>query len=405
MEKRRSIIICKPKYRTKQRGVLEYYLPSDIKESTTMSSLDDTLVCVVCGGGSDGGDKEVSSSTKKCTSCDKKNDHCNTTSNVGSVDAISDTFGREANISSICAACGKAGDHLKACTACHLVKYCNRDCQISHRSKHKKECRKRAAELQRAKDDYTSDKLFQDPPPKEDCPICFLPIPFAMGPSIGGMRTSYMACCGKTLCCGCVVASKNEIKKGKMKDCCVYCRVPLPKSEEEVVKRLRRRMELNDPDAFYGLGCEYRDGDLGLPQDMNKALELWNKAAELGSISAHHALGVAYDNWDRVEVDNKKVIHHWKIAAIGGHEMARYQLGGIEYNDGNMSLAMKHFKIGARSGEGNSLKMVGEGFKTGHVTKEDYASTLRAYQMSVDEMKSEQRTRAAEELSGQTIYN
>ena len=164
-------------------------------------------------------------------------------------------------------------------------------------------------------------------------------------------------------------------------------------------------MELNDPDAFYGLGCEYRDGDLGLPQDMSKALELWNKAAELGSISAHHALGVAYDNWDRVEVDNKKVIHHWQIAAIGGHEMARYQLGGTEYNDGNMSLAMKHFKIGARSGEGNSLKMVGEGFKTGHVTKEDYASTLRAYQVSIDEMKSDQRTRAAEELSGQTTYN
>ena len=36
----------------------------------------------------------------------------------------------------ICANCGKgeesSGD-LKACTACKLVKYCNRECQIAHR--------------------------------------------------------------------------------------------------------------------------------------------------------------------------------------------------------------------------------------------------------------------------------
>ena len=27
----------------------------------------------------------------------------------------------------------------------------------------------------------SDDKLFQDPPPKEDCPICTLPMPFASG--------------------------------------------------------------------------------------------------------------------------------------------------------------------------------------------------------------------------------
>ena len=50
----------------------------------------------------------------------------------------------------LCANCGKgeesAGD-LKSCTACKLVKYCNRDCQIAHRPQHKKECKKRAAEV------------------------------------------------------------------------------------------------------------------------------------------------------------------------------------------------------------------------------------------------------------------
>ena len=46
--------------------------------------------------------------------------------------------------------CGKGEDEsviLKACTTCKLVKYCGRDCQIAHRSQHKKSCKKRASEF------------------------------------------------------------------------------------------------------------------------------------------------------------------------------------------------------------------------------------------------------------------
>ena len=71
----------------------------------------------------------------------------------------------------VCANCGKDGGNngLKACTACKLVKYCNRDCQMAHRSKHKKACRKRAAEMR-------DEELFKEPPNK-DCPICLLRLP------------------------------------------------------------------------------------------------------------------------------------------------------------------------------------------------------------------------------------
>ena len=55
-----------------------------------------------------------------------------------------------------CAACGKGGDGLKACTACKLVKYCNASCQRAHWSKHKKACKKRAAEIH-------DEALFKDP--------------------------------------------------------------------------------------------------------------------------------------------------------------------------------------------------------------------------------------------------
>ena len=73
----------------------------------------------------------------------------------------------------MCANCGKGeegSNDLKACTACKMVKYCNRECQIVHRPQHKKECKKRAAELH-------DEKLFNEPPPPEECPICMLPLP------------------------------------------------------------------------------------------------------------------------------------------------------------------------------------------------------------------------------------
>ena len=59
---------------------------------------------------------------------------------------------------------------------------------------------------------------------------------------------------------------------------------------------------------------------------------------------------------------------------------------------------MKHFMIAANSGCDKSLKSVGEGYKEGLVTKDEYTMTLRAYKDSMDEMKSDQRTKAEAKL-------
>ena len=117
---------------------------------------------------------------------------------------------------SICANCGKGEEEsgkLKSCTACKLVKYCNRECQIDHRPKHKKECRRRAAELY-------DEKIFRQPPSQYgDCPICFLRMPSLISGS------TYNSCCGKVICRGCAYApvyddQGNEVDNRK----CPYCR-------------------------------------------------------------------------------------------------------------------------------------------------------------------------------------
>jgi hypothetical protein len=71
-----------------------------------------------------------------------------------------------------CADCGGVGGggvSLKTCKSCTSVKYCNANCQKNHWPTHKQDCKRRAAELH-------DEALFKDPPAKEDCPICFLPM-------------------------------------------------------------------------------------------------------------------------------------------------------------------------------------------------------------------------------------
>ena len=116
----------------------------------------------------------------------------------------------------VCANCGKgeeSSDSLKACTACKLVKYCNRECQIAHRSQHKKACKKRAAELH-------DEELFKQSPPDEDCPICFQRMPlFSTG-------SKYQTCCGKMICSGCVHAPVYDHEGNVLAETCPFCRTP-----------------------------------------------------------------------------------------------------------------------------------------------------------------------------------
>jgi hypothetical protein len=101
-----------------------------------------------------------------------------------------------------------------------LAKYCNADCQKNHWPKHKIKCKERASELR-------DEALFKDPPAKEDCPICFQPMPMQMICCMSlppattssvpindyananvalaqfGPETDY-SCCGKSICVGCI---------------------------------------------------------------------------------------------------------------------------------------------------------------------------------------------------------
>ena len=277
-----------------------------------------------------------------------------------------------------CAACGNDGDGLKTCTPCKLVKYCNTACQRAHWKIHKKKCKKRAAELH-------DEAIFKEPPEREECPICMLTLPLENG------KISYQACCGKTLCAGCIYAAY----RADSRELCPFCRTPEATSDELIIERIKKRAEGDDANAIYSLGCFYSDGDMGLQQDHNKAMELWLRAGELGCAASHHSIANAYANGGGVERDMKKAKYYWELAAMGGQIEARYNLGYIEAQVGNMTRAMKHFMISAGAGDDDSLKKIREGFMNGHATKDDFEKALRAHKDAKDEMKSVQRDAAS----------
>jgi len=188
------------------------------------------------------------------------------------------------------------------------------------------------------------------------------------------------------------------MKMSEGKDLCAFCRMPPPFSDEDHKKRVKKLTDNNHPYSFNFLAGEYEYGLRGLPQDHQKAIELWLKAWELGCAGAYYNLGVAYDQGTGVEIDKKKAKHYYELATMGGDIMARHNLGMMEGQAGNNERALKHFILTARAGDKESLAAVKNGFKAGMVTKDEYASILRAHQQRLDEIKSVERDKA--EASG-----
>ena len=281
-----------------------------------------------------------------------------------------------------CAACGKEGGNLNTCNKCKMVKYCNAACKKKHRSKHKKACERRVAELH-------DEELFKDPPPREECPICLLPLP------LDATQKTFHCCCGKTICNGCVYAMfKEALGRGGELGMCAFCRKPKPNSVEDEIKWLMKLVDADNGDAVHALASLYFNGLKGMPQDTTKANELILRAGELGCVDAYFNLGLAYEHGRGVEMDKKKAKHFYELAAMNGDVNARHNLGSMEAEAGNVHRAYLHFLLAAKAGFKMSLDQVKQRFMDGMVTKDEYANTLRAFQSRQDEMKSDTRGKA-----------
>lgn len=140
-----------------------------------------------------------------------------------------------------------------------------------------------------------SDKdLFKDPPPREDCPVCFIPMElWANGGSLYfHQNIFYLPCCGKMMCVGCFDRVLKEIKLRTLKNKCILCNTPIPRewyktrSIEKIDARVLKNALSTSPHPRV-LGYTPTPG---YPKT-NKELELLERGAKAGSIDASYYVG------------------------------------------------------------------------------------------------------------------
>ena len=290
-----------------------------------------------------------------------------------------------------CASCGIAANNdikLKKCTACYLVRYCGVKCQKDHWKEHKKECKRRAAELRECKKraaELRDELLFKQPETTHfgDCPICCIPLP------LDANKSTMMPCCSKMICEGCNYANKKREAEVGHQQSCPFCRHPTPASQVEAQMITMKRVEANDPVALRQAGIRR-----GMEGDHKGAVEYFTKAATLGDVVAHFQLSWSYGDGEGVEKDEKKELYHLEEAAIGGHPGARCILGGLEWKNGRFERGIRHYIIASKLGDDKSLEVVKQGHQRGFVSKVDFSSTIRAHKAAVDATKSPQRDAA-----------
>jgi TPR repeat protein len=126
----------------------------------------------------------------------------------------------------------------------------------------------------------------------------------------------------------------------------------MDKTDEERIKELMKRVEVNDAGAMYVLGNFYCHGERGLMQDKERAMEFYTRAADLEYKKAHYELGASFHGGG----DLKKAKFHYEAAAMIGCEAARYHLGCIEFKSGKREQGVKHWMIGASAGDFNAMR-------------------------------------------------
>ena len=288
----------------------------------------------------------------------------------------------------LCSACGKKSNTLKKCNGCKCVWYCDKECQNKHRKEHKRECRPIMKELDKrgGKLDIGTE-LDVGPlgklPPQDECPICMhvLPVPAAL--------STYESCCGKSICGACNF--QHQMKSGDHPTC-AFCRTAVPRSDEEILAQLQKRIKQKDPTALNNLAMHYGEGGLGLSVDQAKCIDLMRQSAGLGYPSAQFNLGTYHDGGKMgLERNKEEALKHFKEAAEGGDIHARHNLACKEVRKGNYIAAMRHARLSASGGLRTSVISLISAFDAGWLRHGDLAETLQAFYLARAEVKSEGR--------------
>jgi TPR repeat protein len=167
------------------------------------------------------------------------------------------------------------------------------------------------------------------------------------------------------------------------------------------MSQIHKRAELGDGEAYFQLGTMHYYGkdDLNVTKDEAKGVEYSLRAGELGCTKAYVLVAEAYKDGKGVDTnaqDDKKSRHYYELAAMGGNVRTRARLGYLESQRGD-NKAIRHWLIGCGHGSIGCLENIKRAYMRGLLgaKKNGYEMALRMYQSHLEEIKSDQRDRAA----------
>jgi TPR repeat protein len=238
-------------------------------------------------------------------------------------------------------------------------------------------------------------------PPREECSICMQVLP-----SNENLQ-AYAACCGKTLCCGCNFQHQMKSKKrATERQTCAFCREPMPRSDEEILVRLRKRADQMDRNALCNLAMKYGRGMNGVSVNRAKCIELLRQSAGLGYYPAQYNLGAFHKRGEMgLHQDDEEALKYFTEAAEGGDVESQYTLGCTAYENSDHVAAMRHWRLSASGGLRPSMNNLIVYFQDGLLRHGDLAETLQEMYRSRAEMKSEARDQYIKHLKETGKYD
>lgn len=144
--------------------------------------------------------------------------------------------------------------------------------------------------------------------------------------------------------------------------------------------------DYNHPAATWAIGYLYYYGYIGnkSKDDLNMAYQYFTKSSNLNCSNAYNSLGLIYLNGNvpNIPKDKEKALNFFEKGANLGNVYAYNNLGKLAEKEKNYSQAFNYFKTAADLGESWALNKIGDYFRRGIYVKKDMQKAYEYYQKS-----------------------
>ena len=157
--------------------------------------------------------------------------------------------------------------------------------------------------------------------------------------------------------------------------------------------RLRWHADKNVPEALCWLGSYYRDGLGSLVKSPKKARRLYERAAELGDVTAMANLGRLFETGEGGKLDKKKALQLFRRAADRGHAHGQHNFARHLQKAGDVDDAARFCSLAAAQGLTVAEYGLGASYEGGFGVPKDLDEAKRLYALAA--AKGHKRAKAA----------